>query len=177
MRMLPELKKVPDPILKQRSSEVTVFGDELRELTSTMHNVMLKYSGVGLAAVQIGVLQRVMLVDLTSSTKQELEQKQNFQYPFFLINPNIISFSEAKKFAEEGCLSIPEVLIKVPRARNIKVQYQDLAGNQKFLECSGLVARVIQHEYDHLNGKLIIDYISPMKRAFIIQKLTKLAKA
>lgn len=138
----------PNPILRQKASIVSSFDATLLKLVSDMYDTCIKYKGIGLAAPQVGVLQRVLVV---------MYKKRHFA----LVNPKIIQKSSATSMREEGCLSLPTLLVDVVRAKSIVVEAQDEFGKPVRLEESGLVATIIQHEMDHLEGILITDYGSP----------------
>ncbi|MDX1923644.1 MAG: peptide deformylase [Rickettsiaceae bacterium] len=163
----------PDPILKKPSSPVEKVTEETRSLMKDMLETMYSDAGIGLAAVQIGVHKQIIVIDL--QTDDDEEREGSF-YPLYLINPVITDSSEEMNVATEGCLSVPQLRIDVPRPSSIVIDYLDYHGEKKNLEVSGWLARVIQHEMDHLHGKLIIDYLSSIKRDFAISKLKKLKK-
>ena len=129
---------------------------------------MYNYNGIGLAAVQVGVLRRMLVIDVS---KKDEEKK-----PFCLINPVIKSFGKDRSTYEEGCLSIPETFIEIERPKICEVEYIDEKGSKKNLKCDGLLSTCIQHEINHLDGKLIIDHLSKLKKDFIIKKISKIKK-
>ena len=129
---------------------------------------MYASKGIGLAAVQVGILKRILVIDV--STKNE--QKK----PISLINPIIKRFSDDTSVYEEGCLSIPETFIEIERPKICEIEYIDLDGNKKELKCDGLMSTCVQHEINHLDGKLIIDHLSKLKKDFIIKKISKIQK-
>ena len=129
---------------------------------------MYASKGIGLAAVQVGILKRILVIDV--STKDE--QKK----PISLINPIIKRLSDDTSVYEEGCLSIPETFIEIERPKICEIEYIDLDGNKKELKCDGLMSTCVQHEINHLDGKLIIDHLSKLKKDFIIKKISKLQK-
>ena len=155
----------PDPILRKTSSNLEKVDDRLRKLMDDMLETMYSAPGIGLAAVQIGVLKRCIVIDITKS-----EQKKN---PLFLVNPKIIHKSKNTSIYEEGCLSLPGHYAEIERPSECKLEYIDYYGKQKKLEAEGLLATCIQHEIDHLNGILFIDYLSKLKKDMIIKKLKK----
>lgn len=165
----------PDPRLKQISAPISQVDSEIQTL---MHNLLetAKNEGgdLGLAAPQVGVLKRVIMVDV--SEYDEIERPKGF-YPLFMANPTILEKSDTEISEEEGCFSVPQVGVKVPRAEEIKVEYLDYNNNKQILDAKGLLARVIQHEIDHLNGILTIDYLTPLKRDVAERKLLKLKRA
>lgn len=166
----------PDPILKQKAAPVSHVDDELRKLMDDMLETMYHDNGVGLAANQVGVAKRVVALDLQGDDDMQAEREKDF-YPLYLVNPIITYASEEKREAMEACLSVPEQKIKVTRPSEIKIKYLDYHNCERELEATGWLARAIQHEMDHLDGKLLIDYLSNLKKTLVVQKLTKLKKA
>lgn len=160
---------IPDPMLKQVSKPVDVVTDETRALLDDMLETMYDAPGIGLAAVQIGILQRLVVVDIARDEDEE-------RAPQFFINPEIVEVSDELAVYEEGCLSIPEYYEEVERPATCVVRFLDRDGMQRELECEGLLATVIQHEIDHTNGVLFIDHISKLKRDRVIRKFSKLSK-
>jgi peptide deformylase len=159
---------LPDKRLRQVSDSVKAVDAELRALIDDMFETMYEAPGVGLAAIQIGVPKRVVTVDTA--------KKDETGKPLALLNPEIIWSSEEKGTYEEGCLSIPEYYEEVERPAQVKVRFMDLDGKTQELEGDGLLATVLQHEIDHLNGVLFIDHISKLKRDRVIKKFAKAAK-
>ena len=159
---------LPDKRLRLMSEPVARIDEDLRTLVADMFETMYDAPGVGLAAVQVGVPKRVVTIDATRGE----EEKQ----PIALINPEIVWSSEEKIAHEEGCLSIPEYLDEVERPERVKVRFLDLEGRTQELEADGLLARVVQHEVDHINGVLFIDHLSKLKRDRVIKKYAKAAK-
>jgi peptide deformylase len=159
---------LPDKRLRSVSKPVTEISDEIRTLVADMFETMYKAPGIGLAAIQVGVPARVIVMDLS---KREAEAE-----PRVFINPEITWVSEEKSPYEEGCLSIPDIHEDVERPSRVKVRYLDLDGKPQEADAEGLFATCIQHEVDHLNGVLFIDHISKLKRERIIKKFTKAAK-
>lgn len=152
------LKKVltiPNPILYQVSEEVTQFNRSLRDLVRDMFDSMYAAMGVGLAAVQIGVLKRVLIIDLTDS--EEAQQK----FKGILINPHVVETSPQIQEGNEGCLSVPGLSLPLERPAWVNIKYQNLSGQVQQLEAKGLLARAILHEMDHLDGKVFIDLLEP----------------
>ena len=154
----------PDPILRKKSDAIEKVDDELRKLMDEMLETMYEAPGIGLAAVQIGILKRLIVIDISK------EEKKN---PIFLINPEIITKSKNKSVYEEGCLSLPGQFAEIERPAECLIKYLDYQGKQKELKATGLMATCVQHEIDHLNGVLFIDYLSKLKRDMIIKKLKK----
>ena len=159
---------LPDKRLRLVSEPVARVDEDLRKLVADMFETMYEAPGVGLAAIQVGVPKRVVTIDATRGE----EEKQ----PIALINPEIVWSSEEKIAHEEGCLSIPEFLDEVERPERVKVRFLDLEGRAHELEADGLLARVVQHEIDHINGVLFIDHLSKLKRDRVIKKYAKAAK-
>jgi peptide deformylase len=165
---LREIIVLPDKRLRLVSEPVKAVDARLRALVDDMFETMYEAPGVGLAAIQVGVPTRVITAD--TAKKDEPKQPQVF------INPEIVWSSEEKTTYEEGCLSIPEYYEEVERPSQVKVRFTDLDGKAHELEANGLLATVLQHEIDHLNGVLFIDHISKLKRDRVIKKFTKAAK-
>jgi peptide deformylase len=162
-----EVVKWPDPVLAKRGETVTVFDAKLKKLTDEMFESMYAAQGIGLAAPQIAISQRITVIDV--SFKKNPEEK------LVLINPEIIA-QEGKQVEEEGCLSLPEIREKVSRAEWVKVRAQDENGDWFEVEGTELLARALQHEIDHLDGVLFIDRLSRLKRDLVIRKIKKLIK-
>ncbi len=155
----------PDPILRKKSEVLEKVDDELRELLNDMLETMYAAPGIGLAAVQIGVLKRLIVIDISKD-----KEKKN---PLFLINPEIISRSKKTTIYEEGCLSLPGHFAEIERPAECQIKFIDYNGKEKELSANGLLATCIQHEVDHLNGVLFIDYLSKLKKDMIVKKLIK----
>ena len=158
----------PDPRLQAISTDVEKVDAEIRKLVDDMAESMYAADGIGLAAVQIGVPKRVIVIDL--------DQKEGKKNPRAFINPKIVWASEEMAVFEEGCLSVPEIWDDVERPARIKCEYLDLDGKKVELEADGMLATCLQHEMDHLNGVLFIDHLSRLKRSMAIKKLTKAKK-
>jgi peptide deformylase len=165
---LREIIVLPDKRLRQVSDPVKAVDAEVRTLVDDMFETMYKAPGVGLAAIQVGVPRRIVTVD--TAKKDEPKQPQVF------INPEIVWSSDEKSTYEEGCLSIPEYYEEVERPTQVKVRFMGLDGKTQEVEADGLLATVLQHEIDHINGVLFIDHISKLKRDRVIKKFTKAAK-
>jgi peptide deformylase len=159
---------LPDKRLRLVSEPVARIDADVKKLVADMFDTMYEAPGVGLAAIQVGVLKRVVTIDATRGE----EEKQ----PVALINPEIVWSSEETIGHEEGCLSIPEYLDEVERAERVRVRFLDLEGKPNEVEADGLLARVLQHEVDHINGVLFIDHLSKLKRDRVIKKYAKAAK-
>lgn len=152
----------PDPRLRLTSTPVAEVDDNIRQLVDDMFETMYEAPGIGLAAVQVNILKRVIVIDISEEKSQ----------PLCFINPVILE-SHNREELEEGCLSVPGIYEVVTRARDIKVSYLDRDGRHQELETDGLLAVCIQHEIDHLEGKLFVDYLSEMKRNRIRKKMEK----
>jgi peptide deformylase len=163
-----EIIKLPDPRLRLVSKPVAKIDDEVRKLVADMFETMYAAPGIGLAAIQVGVPQRVVTLDLAK--KDEPKQPQ------VIINPELLWTSEERATYEEGCLSIPEFYEEVERPAQVKVRYTDLDGQVREVEANALLATCLQHEIDHLNGILFIDHISKLKRDRVTKKFAKAAK-
>ena len=155
----------PDPILREKSVSLEKVDDELRSLLDDMLETMYAAPGIGLAAVQVGVLKRLIVIDVS----KDQEKKD----PLFLINPEIIHRSKQTSVHEEGCLSLPGHFAEIERPAECQIKFIDYNGKEKELNAKGLLATCIQHEVDHLNGVLFIDYLSKLKKDMIVKKLTK----
>lgn len=177
--MILEVLKYPDPRLREKSQEVTDFSERLKTLSENMLETMYAEKGIGLAAPQVGELVRMLVIDCRPRDNQgrytieemtELENK--ITQPLVIINPKIIR-SEGKTTFEEGCLSVPTFFDTVERAEKVELEYQDLEGKTQRLETDGLLAIVIQHEMDHLEGTLFIDHLSFIKSNKIKNQIKK----
>ena len=155
----------PDPILRKKSENLEKVDNELRLLLDDMLETMYAAPGIGLAAVQVGILKRLIVIDISKD-----KEKKN---PIFLINPEIIFKSKNTSIYEEGCLSLPGHFAEIERPEECHIKYIDYEGKKKEMKANGLLATCIQHEIDHLNGKLYIDYLSKLKKDMIIKKLVK----
>ncbi|AIC25616.1 peptide deformylase [Rhizobium sophoriradicis] len=160
---------LPDPILRQLSQPIERVDADLQRLADDMLETMYDAPGIGLAAIQIGVPRRMLVIDVS----REGEEKQ----PQVFINPEIVKSSDERSVYEEGCLSIPDYYAEVERPAVVSVKYLDRNGKEQTVEADGLLATCLQHEIDHLNGVLFIDYISRLKREMVIKKFTKAAKS
>ena len=155
----------PDPILKKISSPVEVVGAEEQKLMDDMLETMYDAKGIGLAAIQIGVPKRIIVMDLSK------EGEKND--PMYFVNPVIKNKNQDLSKYEEGCLSVPNQFIEVNRPSKCEVEYLDYNGEKKNLKCDNLLATCIQHEIDHLEGITILTYVSKLKRSMIVKKLSK----
>jgi len=165
---LREIITLPDPRLRLKSKPVVEIDDRLRALMDDMLETMYDAPGVGLAAIQVGVPQRAVVIDASGD-----EEEPN---PIRLVNPEIVWTSGETNIHEEGCLSIPEFYGEVERPARCKVAYLDETGARREIECDGLLATVVQHEIDHTNGVLFIDHLSKLKRDRIVKKFVKAKK-
>ena len=183
-----EILEVPDPRLKTVSEPVTEFGDELNELVSDMFETMYAAPGIGLAAIQVGVPKRVLVIDLQPEDEDAEPEPCNHdghehvhyptkKEPRVFINPEILDPAEDLASYQEGCLSVPDVFADVDRPATCRVRYQDLEGETHEEDMEGLMATCIQHEMDHLEGILFIDHLSRLKRNMALKKLKKLREA
>ena len=159
----------PDPRLKKKCEPVAAVDDEMRVLMQDMLETMYDAPGVGLAAPQIGILKRILVMDVV---KEEDGKPQ----PIMMANPEVIWESDESNVYEEGCLSIPEEFADVQRPEKVRVRYLDQNGETQELDCDGLLATCVQHEIDHLDGKLFIDYLGPVKRSMITGRMKKRKK-
>jgi len=155
----------PDPILREKSKTLETVDNELRTLLDDMLETMYAAPGIGLAAVQVGILKRLIVIDISKD-----EEKKN---PLFLINPEIVFRSKKTSIYEEGCLSLPGHFAEIERPAECHIKFIDYDGKKKELKASGLLATCIQHEVDHLDGILFIDYLSKLKKDMIVKKLIK----
>ncbi len=158
----------PDPFLRQKSSNVEEVNDEVRSLMDDMLETMYDAPGIGLAAIQIGIPKRIIVIDLSKK-----DEKKN---PLYFVNPEILDKSNDDASYEEGCLSVPNQFAEISRPDTCTVKFLDYNGKEKILEAKGLLATCIQHEMDHLEGILFIDYLSKLKKSMIIKKLSKQKK-
>lgn len=158
----------PDPLLKKQCAVVDAVSADVQALAQDMLETMYEAPGVGLAAPQIGVLQRIFVMDCTA--------KEDEPEPLVLINPQVVWTSDDKNVYNEGCLSLPDMYEDVERPAKAVMQFLDIDGAQQEREFDGLWATCAQHELDHLNGKLFIDYLSGLKRTMITKKMLKLKK-
>ncbi len=215
---------LPDPLLRQRSAPIEQVDDQLRRLMDDMLETMYIAPGIGLAAVQVALPRRLLVVDVGAPEDQDEDedefedgfedggdyaddddyaaegaatagrkvsdtpligaaegtdpppQKEPVRNPICMVNPKILRLGDRTRAYEEGCLSLPDVLVEIERPTSLSVQYIDRDGTEQILEAHGLLATVIQHEVDHLDGKLIIDFMSRLKRDMVIRKFKKLKR-
>ena len=159
---------VPDEILKKVSDPIEKVGINEKKLINDLLETMYNSNGIGLAAVQVGILKRILVIDISNK-----DEKKN---PLRLINPIIKKVSDETSIYEEGCLSIPDTFIEIERPKICEVEYIDINGQKRYLKCNGLLSTCLQHEINHLDGKLIIDNLSKLKRDLIIKKISKSKK-
>lgn len=163
------IRLYPDPVLRKVARPVTAADmDEVRALVPSMLATMYKAPGIGLAATQVGNLLRVMVADVSPEGEH---------HPLVLINPELISHSTETATQQEGCLSIPDQYADVTRPARVKMRYEDMTGAKQEIEAEGLLSACLQHELDHLNGVLFVDYLSALKRNMLLRKLAKALKA
>ena len=160
---------LPDPLLRVVSKPFERFDADTKRLASDMLDTMYDAPGIGLAAVQIGVDRRMLVIDVA----REGEEKT----PLVFINPEVVASSDERSVYEEGCLSIPDYYAEVERPAEVTVEYFDVDGVKQTVKADGLLATCLQHEIDHLNGVLFIDHISRLKRDMVLKKLAKARKA
>jgi len=164
MAVLPILK-IPDPVLRKKAKPVERVDAELRRLVDDMLATMYEAPGIGLAAPQVGVLRRLIVMD---PTKDEAPKS-----PILMVNPEILERSEEMRVHDEGCLSIPDFTAEIERPAKTRVSYIDLQGKKQEAKLEGIWSTLVQHEIDHLNGVLFIDYLSRLKREMVVRKFTK----
>ena len=155
----------PDKLLRQVSKPVSKVGKKEQELMTDMLETMYAANGIGLEAIQVGIPQRIIVMDIC--------KEKNKKEPRFFVNPIIKNKDPFKATYEEGCLSVPNQFAEVDRPSKCEVEYLDYKGNKQLLKAEGLLATCIQHEMDHLEGILFIDYLSKLKKSMIIKKLSK----
>ena len=164
----------PDPRLKTKAEPIASIDATIRQLAADMFDTMYHEEGIGLAAVQVGVLKRILVADVTW---RRHEDHSHIGEQYVLINPELLEGSAEQNVHKEGCLSFPDQFADVTRPAGIRVRYQDLDGNTREENFDGLLATCIQHEIDHLNGITFVDHISSLKRDMILRKLNKLKRA
>jgi peptide deformylase len=167
MALLPIIT-LPDPRLRLLSTPVETVDDEIRRLLDDMIETMYEAPGVGLAAIQVGVARRIVVADVA--------QREEEPRPLFLVNPQIVWASEELSVYQEGCLSVPEYFEDVQRPARVRVRHLDRDGKPQEFEAAGLLATVVQHEIDHLEGGLFIDHLSRLKRERVVKKFAKAAR-
>ena len=172
MSVMPIIE-IPDPILRRQSEPVETVGDNIQRLIADMFETMYKAPGIGLAAIQVGVPKRVLVIDLQEPEEEGGEPVRN---PLVFINPEIVHASDARKSYNEGCLSIPDQYAEVERPDIVRARWIDEHGRQQEGEFGGLMSVCLQHEVDHLNGILFIDHLSRLKRDMVVKKVLKARK-
>ena len=165
MSML-DIITLPDPILRQVAAPVERVDAALRRLAGDMLETMYDAPGIGLAAPQVGVSRRLIVLDVS--------EKDGERHPLVMINPEIVRLADERRTYEEGCLSIPDVKVEIERPAELTVRFLDQDGKLKELSADGLLATAIQHEVDHLEGRLIIDFLSRLKRDIIVRRFKKM---
>lgn len=178
-----EIISIPDPVLRQISKPVERIDDALLKLLDDMLDTMYDAPGIGLAGIQIAEPLRIVTMDVAlrasdeeSADDEEKEPEPPLPNPIFMINPEIVATTDTPNTYEEGCLSIPDYYAEVERPSGCTVEFLDRKGEKQTLEATGILATCIQHEVDHLDGVLFIDYLSKLKRDRVIKKFTKIAK-
>lgn len=159
---------LPDPLLRSASAPVERVDDEIRRLADDMLETMYDAPGIGLAAIQVGIPRRLLVLDVS--------EKEAEPAPLVIINPEIVKLGDTLAPYEEGCLSIPDVRVEIERPSTLTLRYVDRDGRQQQMDADGLLATAVQHEIDHLDGKLIIDFLSRMKRDMIVRRFKKQAR-
>ena len=160
---------LPDPLLRKVSAPIERVDDELRTLMDDMLEAMYDAPGVGLAAIQVGVPRRLVVIDVAEDGEDPA--------PLCLVNPEILTLGPEMRLHEEGCLSIPDVRVEIERPSTLTIRYLDREGELRELAADGLLATAIQHEINHLDGKLIIDFLSSLKRDMVVRKFKKQARS
>ena len=168
-----DIVKWPDKRLQQKSQKVIKIDKKLQNFMDDMLETMYNAQGIGLAAVQVGVLSRIIVIDIGYGSNRYPDNEDYPTKPLFIINPEIISTSNNTSIFKEGCLSFPQQFANVKRPAEIKISYLDYFGKTQSLDAQGLLATCIQHEIDHLNGTVFIDHISSLKRNIINKKIAK----
>ncbi len=176
MAILP-IVEVPDARLRETAVPVAEVNDAVRGIVADMFETMYDAHGIGLAAVQVGIMQRIVVIDLQERELAEDEPREAAREPRSFINPEITWLSEEVSSYNEGCLSIPDQYAEVTRPDRCRVTWLDTAGERHEAEFDGLLSTCMQHEIDHLNGVLFIDHISRLKRGMLMKKLEKLRRA
>ena len=172
MAILPIIE-TPDPLLRQKSTPVEEVTDDIRSLIDDMFETMYAAPGIGLAAIQVGVPKRLLVIDLQ---EEEDEEGRPIRQPQVFINPEILEESDHLVPYNEGCLSVPEMYAEVDRPDRIRARWLDRDGVSHEQELTGLLSVCLQHEMDHLEGILFIDHLSRLKREMILKKLAKYRK-
>jgi peptide deformylase len=164
-----EIITIPDPVLRKVATPIERVDDELRRLADDMLETMYDAPGIGLAAPQVGVSRRLIVLDVS--------EKEGEKNPLVMINPEILQLADERRTYEEGCLSIPDVKVEIERPAAARVRFLDRVGKEQVLDTEGLLATAVQHEIDHLEGRLIIDFLSRLRRDMIIRRFKKQARS
>jgi len=172
-----QILETPDQRLREISAPVEQFDDALKALVADMLETMYDAPGIGLAAIQVGVAQRILVIDLQEPDPEDPEGKRVIRAPMTFVNPEILQESEDLTTYSEGCLSVPEQYAEVARPSAIRARWQDVDGKQHEADMDGLLAICLQHEMDHLEGILFIDHLSRLKRDMVLKKLAKFRRA
>lgn len=162
---------IPNYVLRTKSSEVEKVDHHIKKLVAGMFNVMYSANGIGLACIQVGIPKKIFVVDISASVDKEDKEEVREAKPYAFINPTLRAYSKKAYAMEEGCLSIPDTRVPVLRASEVFIDYFDIEGKKQTKHLTGLLARVALHEYDHLFGRLIIDFLPYSEREFIIAKV------
>jgi peptide deformylase len=178
MALRPVLR-FPNPTLRKKTVEVEGVTPEIRELVEDMVETMYAKRGVGLAAIQVGALERIFIVDAAivhrgEELDEEEEKEEEEKPPIVFINPKIEWLSDEKETSDEGCLSFPGIYVPIERSLQARIRAFDLEGNEFAMEAKNLFARALQHEIDHLDNRLLIDHVGPLKRQSIKRKMDKM---
>jgi peptide deformylase len=160
----------PDPVLRRKADTVSQITPDILKLLDDMLDTMYAAPGIGLAAPQIGVSKRLVVLDVDGGRDGKANN------PIKMINPEVIAFGDEKTVLEEGCLSLPEMMIDVARPDIATVRYMDIDGQTQEITGQGLLSKALQHEIDHLDGKLIFDYLSPLRRNIVLRRYNKMLK-
>ena len=160
---------VPNPLLRQKAKKINKVGEEEINIANKMREIMINAPGVGLAANQIGILKQIVTIFF-------VDKEKNMEIQYNLFNPEIIKYSNETILMEEGCLSLPEQFAEIERPKKISLKYLNDENKIIIREVEGVEARILQHEIDHLSGKLFVDYLSSLKRNIIIKKVKKYLK-
>jgi peptide deformylase len=174
MSLLPIIE-VPDPLLRAKSAPVESVGEDVTRLIADMFQTMYEAPGIGLAAIQVAVPRRLVVIDLQEPESEE-EDAEPVRRPHVFINPEIVHRSDARKIYNEGCLSIPDQYAEIERPDIVRATWIDETGEEREGEFDGLMSVCLQHEVDHLNGVLFIDYLSRLKRDMVVKKVVKSRK-
>ena len=166
----------PNKILRQISKNVENVDKEIQTLMDDMLETVYAAPGIGLAAIQIGVPKRVIVIDITRDNENDITRDNEKKNPIYFVNPEIVWKDNEESTYEEGCLSVPNQFAEINRPKGCQVKYLDYFGEPKLLKAEGLLATCIQHEIDHLEGILFIDYLSKLKKSMIVKKLSKQKK-